>query len=130
MKRFVSIALILVVVATLFAACGKKAPEGKYVVKTMNGKTFEEALKDELGEEYQDYLKLLNIDSLEDFMYFDFKSDGTVKFVVFGEEESAKWTQDGDKIKITADGETEEMTMDGSNLIFKVDNDEVVLTKK
>ena len=69
MKRFVSIALILVVVATLFAACGKKAPEGKYVVKTMNGKTFEEALKDELGEEYQDYLKLLNIDSLEDFMY-------------------------------------------------------------
>ena len=137
MKRFVSIALVLIVVATLFAACGKKAPEGKYVVKTVNGKTLEEYLKDSFKEELggedveiKDILELLDIDSLEDFMYFEFKSDGTVKFVSPDGEDSAKWEMDGDKIKITADGETEEMTMSGSDLVFKLDGDEYVFTKK
>ena len=131
MKRFVSIALILVVVCALFAACGKKAPEGKYVVKTVDGKTLEESLKEELGDNLDDILKMLGIESLDDYMYFDFKSDGTVKFVALGEEESAKWEMDGDKIKVTSDGETEELTFSGSDLLYKTeDGEEIVLTKK
>ena len=47
MKRFIAIFMAALFAATVFVGCGKTNPEGKYFIKTINGKTLEDQIKDE-----------------------------------------------------------------------------------
>ena len=136
MKKVVSIILAVLMVATLFTGCGKSSVAGKYVVKTVGGKAIEEefnSMLEEFGEgmTLDDYLKLIGIDSLEEFIVMDLKSDGTVDMAVAGEDPvSGTWKQDGDKITLTVDGETSELTRNGNELEFKMEDQDYVFIKK
>ena len=91
------------------------------------------SMLEEFGEgmTLDDYLKMLGIDSLEEFIVMDLKSDGTVDMAVAGEDPvSGTWKQDGDKITLTVDGETSELTRNGNELECKMDDQDYVFIKK
>ena len=136
MKRIAVIALALIMVAALFSACSKAAPEGKYVVKSLGGKPVEEALKADLedfgeGMTLDDLLKTFGIKAAEEYMVMDFKSDGTIAFTVAGEDpDNGTWKQDGSKITVTIDGDSLDMTLNGSEISATFDDQDVVFIKK
>ena len=143
MKRIISIALVVLMLAALLSACGSDSstananPEGKYVTKTINGKDPVDALKDELKDSGLDmdvdaFLGMLGVDSLEELITLELKSDGTAYFVsgMLGADANGTWTQNGSTIAITIDGETVDFTLSGSELKFTIEDQEFVLVKK
>lgn len=134
MKRVISIALVVLFVAALLVGCGGSSdPVGSYKIKSVGGKAIKDMINDELegsGMSVDDYLKMVNIDSLEDMITLELKSDGTAAFTISGTAETGTWKQEGDKLTITIDGDAQEAKLSGSELTFKVDNQEYVFTKK
>lgn len=137
MKRVISVILVSLMVAALFTGCGKSADiAGKYIVKTVNGETLEESFKKSLEEfgEYtlDDYLELIGLESLDDFMTIDLNADGTAQVSVAMEDEESKgtWKQSGDKVTITIDGEAVDFTIKGNELSAKLDDQDYVFIKK
>ena len=122
MKRvisIVSIALVVLMLAASLVACG--GPEGKYVVKSIDGKTVDEALKasaEAAGMSTDDFLKQVGVDKAEEVMTIELKSDKTAVFDIkmFSTKKEGTWTQEGDKVKITIDGQTESFTLKGNEL--------------
>ena len=50
MKRIVSIALVVLMIAALFAGCsGSSSPEGTYKIKSINGKDVKSYFKESMG---------------------------------------------------------------------------------
>ena len=138
MKRIVAIALVVFMALAVLASCGggSSNPEGKYAVKTVNGKTVEEMIKSELGDmaagmDINDLLKLAGIDSLDDYMNLEIKAGGTavINMADAGSQEGT-WKQDGNKITITIGGEPVEFTLSGNELKAAMDGQELVFAKK
>ena len=137
MKRIVALTLAVLLVAALFAGCSgsSSSPAGSYVLTGMNGKTVEEALQEEMGDlmSIEDLLGMLGIESMEELMTLELKSDGTaVMSSKMTDEASANgtWTQDGNKIIITVDDEPVEFTMEGNTLTGAEDDMTLTFTKK
>ena len=133
MKRIVSIALVVLMVAALIVGCSKANAEGKYVVKTLNGKTVEDYFKEELGdgETIDSLLEILGIASLEEYITLEVKADGTAKMVLAGDDEAeGTWKLDGNKFTLTVDGESVEGTLKGSELTLTIEGQECGMVKK
>lgn len=134
MKRFVAIAAAVLLMAALFAGCGSSSAAGKYVLKSMDGQDVNEALKadlEEVGMSLDEYLELFEIETLEEFMTVELKSDGNAVVSVAGEDEdTGTWEQDGDKVIITIDDESVTFTLNGNELSAEIDEQEYVFVKK
>lgn len=140
MKRVISLALAVLMIAALLVACGGSTssdPVGKYIVKTIDGKTVEDALSESLGENgvassIEDLLKMVGVDSVEDLITLEIKSDGTaaLDFELFSSNMEGTWKQDGNKITITIDGDAAEFTMDGNELSSEMGDQKYVFIKK
>ena len=137
MKRvisIVSIALVVMMIAALLVACG--GPEGKYVVKSIDGKAVEDALKESAeasGMNVDDFLKQMNVKSAEEIVTIELKSDKTAIFEIkmFSSKQEGTWKQDGDKINITIEGETQTFTLKGNELSSDSNEDQkYVFVKK
>ena len=108
MKRSLSLLLAVLLVAALFAGCGKsgnKAVLGKWVW------------------EYE---------GLGEMMSFTFNADGTGALESFGESEAFTYKVSGSKLLMTKDGETDsvDFRIDGNTLILDLDGEELELVKK
>ena len=134
MKRIVSIALVILMVASVLVACIKTDPTGTYVVKTMNGKSVEDALKEELGGDasLDDILELLGVDSLDNLITIEIKSDGKMTLANRMEDDTVEgtWTKESDKLFLTVDGETMQAKLNGGELSMSMDDEAYVFVKK
>ena len=135
MKRFIAIAMVVLITGIMLASCGgsSASAEGKYVVKTMNGKTIEEAIKDEVGDSSIDVssiLSMFGISSLEEYVTIELKSDKTATITLMGEDEDGTWTQSGSKVTVTVDGDDQEFTLSGNELSAELDGASFVFVKK
>ena len=136
MKRIVAIALVAIMVLALLASCGGSSDAaGVYTVKSVGGMSVEEALKASLGEygegmDIDALLQMVGIDSLEDYMTMELKSDGTVVTSMAGESQTGTWKQDGSTVTITVDDEPQEFTLSGNELSAETDGVEYVFIKK
>lgn len=130
MKRFVAITAAVLLIAALFVGCGGSDPTGKYVVKTIGGQSLEDALS-ESGFSVEDYLDLLGIESLEEFMTVELKSDGKAILGMSGEEdEIGTWKQDGNDVTITFDDEPLTFKLNGNELSVEMEGEQYVFVKK
>ena len=135
MKRIISMTLVVLMIAALFAACGSSSPAGKYVVKSINGQTVEEAMKDQAeqsGINVDDMLKMLNIDKLEDLITIELKSDGAavMKSSIGGTELTGTWKQDGETVELTLDDQTQKFTFKNNELSASDGEQQYVFVKK
>ncbi len=135
MKRALSLALTLLFAALLLAGCGGTDPAGHYVLKTIDGVPVESTLLKDLGEDAKlaDILPLLGIESIDDYMTIDLKSDGSALVTVMIEDKTeATWKQEGDKIVLTPDdgSEAEEIAIKGNELSLRLDGQDLVFVKK
>ncbi len=136
MKRvisIVSIALVVMMIAALLVACG--GPEGKYVVKSIDGKTVDEALKESAqttGMSTDELLKQMGVSAAEEIMVLELKSDKTaiLDAKMFSTKQEGTWVQDGDKIKITIDDVTQIFTLKGNELSISDEGQNYVFVKK
>ena len=136
MKRIIAIALVAIMILALLASCGGSSDAaGTYTVKTIGGQTVEEALKAELGEygaalDLDSILSMLGIDSLEDYMTMELKSDGTAETSFAGQSQTGTWKQDGSTVTITFDDDSQEFTLSGNELSAETDGVEYVFVRK
>lgn len=132
MKRIVSIALVVLMVAALFVGCSSNSVDGVYRIKTVNGKELKTYLTEELGgteDQIEALLKMAGIDSLEDYMTITLNQDGTVKAAMMGEESEGTWKLDGEKLTLTVDGEATECTYKDGKITVDMDGETMVLGK-
>ena len=134
MKRIVSITLVVLMIAAMFVGCGSSSPEGLYKIKTVNGKSMMDSLKEEAGDEMTEeqikaLLSFLGIDNIEEAITFELKADGTLSVKMMGEESTGTWKVEGDKITMTIDGDSVTGTYASGKITVKMDDQEMVLAK-
>ncbi len=136
MKRIIAIALVAIMVLVVFASCGGSSDAaGKYTVKSVNGKSVEDAIKESLGEygeglDIDTILSLAGIDSLEDYMTMELKSDGTVESSMAGVSQTGTWSQSGNTVTITIDGDAQEFSFNGTELSASAEGIDYVFVRK
>lgn len=140
MKRIVSLTLVVLLIAALFVGCGNSSVEGTYLIKSMGGKTMEDMLKEEAGDNFDldSVLSMFKVSSLGELITMEFKADGTVTMKnvmdALGSDEDATmsgtWKQEGDKVSITIDNDTQEFTLNGSELSGGEGEESMVFVKK
>ncbi len=136
MKRTIigimSLLLCAVLAASCLAGCGKSksgskasnSPAGKYVVKTIDGKTPDETIDAMLSEDTEssmtkeEWLKQINVSSPEEIVTIELKDDKTadMNIAVFSLKSKGTWKQDGNKITITREREEDDSDLDDSEL--------------
>ena len=139
MKKVISIlsiALVVLMLAATLAACGGSgSPEGKYVVKSINGQSVSDAIKElagQLSKTVEEFLELAGIGSAEEIYTLELKADGkaVMEAKMFSTTLEGTWKQNGDKIEITLDGETQAFTMNGKELSAEFEGEKIVFVKK
>ena len=139
MKRTLSIILALLIALSLFVGCGggKSTTAGTYIVKEMGGMSIQDYFEAEvnnsaLGMTLDEYLELMGLQSLDDFMVMELKEDGTATIKVAGDDpETGTWKEEGDKITITTDDSgAVELTKNGDDLVMADEDISYVFTKK
>lgn len=133
MKRVIALTMAVLMIAALLVACG--GPEGKYVVKSIDGKTVDEAIKESAeaaGMSVDDMLKQMGINSADEIVTLELKSDGTAVMEVkmFSTSKEGKWEKNGDKITITIDDQPSNFTLKGNELHSEDGDQKYVFVKK
>lgn len=133
MKRIVALVLVAVMAIVLLTACSS-SPEGKYVLKSVNGVELDKYLEDQLKDSEmskEDFLKFLGINSIEEMITIELKKDGVCVMSLSGASEEGTWKQEKDKIVITdKSGTATELTLNGKELTFKKGEETMVLIRK
>lgn len=113
MKKSLAIALVIVMIASLFVACGETSAAGNYTCTSMSaqGMTLDPSA---LGIE----------------VTLTLNEDGTGA-MSYGEQATSEltWTQNGNSIDLTVDDETTTATVDGDTITLTEDAAELVFTK-
>ena len=135
MKRVISIAMAVLMIAALFVGCAGSGPAGKYVVKSIDGKTVDEMLDEtaqSAGMSKEDLMKQMNITSAEEIITMELKDDGTATMVVnmLSSTKTGTWKQEGNTVAITIDGETSNFTLNGNELSNSEGEQTYVFVKK
>ena len=133
MKRVIALTMAVLMIAALLVACG--GPEGKYVVKSIDGKAVDEAIKESAeaaGMSVDDMLKQMGINSAEEIVTLELKSDSTAVMEVkmFSTTKEGKWEKNGDKITITIDDQPSNFTLKGNELHSEDGDQKYVFVKK
>lgn len=140
MKKIVSIILAAVMVLAFAAACSTAKVEGKYVVKSIDGKGILDYIKEEAeleGVDLETILSMMGLteETISELMTVELKEDKTAVMTMIGEEnETGTWKLDGNKVTITSeDGESAEFTYNNGELTYKMtegeESHEMVLVK-
>ena len=135
MKRIVSIALVILMVASLFVACsgsGSASPEGVYKIKTINGQSMKAYFAEMFGsteDEVDSLLKLAGIENIDEYMTFTLKKDGVFTATVMGEEETGTWKLDGEKLTLTIEEDPMECTFKNGEITVDMNGEVMVLGK-
>lgn len=134
MKRIISAVIVALMIAALLVGCGS-SPVGHYVVKSIDGKSVDEALQasaDAAGMSKEDYLKQLGVPSAEEIIVMDLKSDNTavMEIKMFSTTKEGTWKQDGDKVTITIDNDGADFTFKGNELTSQSGDQQYVFVKK
>lgn len=137
MKKTARILAVLLAFALLFAlaACGSSGPEGKYVVKTIDGQSVDEAVEaaaKAANMSKDEFIKQMGIENIEEIVTLELKSDKTaiMETKMFSYKGEGTWKQDGDKISITIEGDTSDFTLKGNELSNVTGEQKYVLIKK
>ncbi len=134
MKRIISLTLALLLSAFAVGCANAPSPAGRYVVKTLNGKSIEDSFKDsaQVTDSSLDYmLQMMGISSFEEFIVLELKEDGSLTSKSAGKElETGTWKQSGSKVTLTLGEESFDFTLNGSELSGKIKNDDFVFIKK
>ena len=133
MKRFLLIVLALILSVAFLFSCSKSGPEGKYVCISVGGKTVTDMMNEAVAEfemTMSEYLELLGMDSIEEFMLLELKPDHTLEATTMGEDDDGTWTQNGDKITMIIDGDPQDFTLKGNELTCVIDGAEYIFRKK
>lgn len=140
MKRVISLALAVLMIAALFVGCSN-GPEGTYKVKTIDGQDYSTYVDmmvgmfaafggDQSGMD-TDQIKAL----FEKAGSITLKADGVVEMFDVDSDtmtettKTGTWKLDGDKITITANGETMEGTIKDGEITITEDGHSMVLVK-
>lgn len=129
MKRVISIALVILLVASLFVGCSGNGVTGTYRLKTINGM--------DVGEFFNTFIAAFggeNVDfKAEDLMVMTLKDDGKVEVSSHLDDEAetleGTWKQEGDKVIITLQDEAQEFTLKDGSLVIEQDGMSMVLSK-
>ena len=121
MKKLVAVLLVLVLGSVTLTACGGggQTLSGTYNLVSLesDGQVIEQEMLETLG--------------MQDFIAFEFSTDGTVTVSALGESaEAATYTINGSTIAITSAGETIEGTIDGDTITIEIEGQKMVLGKK
>lgn len=136
--RILALVLAAVMVCALLVACAASKPSGTYKIKTINGKSMKDYMKEQaeaVGYSLDDMLSLMGVkeSELDDMISFTFNSDGTgtAKMSMMGENQSASftWELNGKDLNITADGETKTLTFENNTISYSEDGQTIVLGK-
>ena len=122
LKKTIVIVLVMVLLLTMFTACGKTSPKGKYYIKSVNGTPIEEFITNGLGSSttIEQFLKECGIDSVDEYMVCEFKSDGTMiqYSPAYPAPQEGTWKQEGDEIIMTQDGQSGRGTIKGKEFSY------------
>ena len=147
MKRTLSILLVLALVAALFVGCaGKdnkdnKKPDAKnadtvvgtYKVKTMNGKTLQQAMEEEAeasGMTVEEMMEdLPDGVTLDNLIVLTIKDGGAASIAMYGVTVDGTWTQDGNNLTITIGDEPMEATYANGEITIEDDGTTIVFAK-
>ena len=128
MKKAITALLVLMLIASILAACGGNGSgsgggstglTGKYnlVSITEGGDTMDASQLAEFG---------LDIDEF----YLEFLDGRKFKMVTFGETQDGTYKLDGKALTLTVDGEPASATIDGNKIVLDADGTEMVFEKK
>ncbi len=141
MKRIVSIALVVLMIAALFAGCsGSSSPEGTYKIKSINGKDVKSYFKESMGalagegeeitdEQIDAILALMGINNIDEFVTFTLEEGGNFKASMMGEEQTGTWKLEGDKLTMTIDGDDATGTFKDGEITIEMEGESMVLAK-
>lgn len=117
MKKMMKVLLSLTLIAALaltMVACGSKAPEGKYTLKTLRVDGDEIAAADALGEG-------------ANTMFIEFNKDGTGKMGAAGQVSEITW--EGNTITNEATGDSLDFELKGNAVIISDNGAEMIYEK-
>ncbi|MBQ6171822.1 MAG: hypothetical protein IJK34_04200 [Clostridia bacterium] len=134
MKRIATLSLVFLFIFALVTGCAgstSSSAVGTYVTKSVNGVAVDDYFKQELGDDINDMLETLGIESFSEFLVMELKADGTAVITSMAEDpETASWKQEGNKLIITADGEPQDCTINGNEITIGLEGEQIVLIKK
>ena len=135
MKRFAASALLILLSVSLLISCGKQNPEGKYVVKSIDGKTIEQVLTgglEEAGLNLQVYMDLIGITSVDEYMVMELKPGGiaTMDMPMLKEPLVGTWEWKGEKLLIDLQEYPAEFSFRGGELVATLGTHYYVFVKK
>ena len=123
MKRTIAIVMLVVLLVSLFAACGSKGGSGSGGSKD-NGESkyigvyrFSKMTSPDLSMTVQEYAELfeIEVEEAEKFMILELKAGGTGTVTSEDETSDLTWKVDGEKISLTAkDEDGVEDTLEGT----------------
>jgi len=136
MKQAVAIFLILILCASVLAACGGGDQTGKYALAEISNEEgtmikledFKKQMKDlyeSMGMEFNEAELGLSGDS-----YLELLKDNKFKMLVFGEGGEGTYKIDGKNITLTYDGESITGTIDGKKITIEENEGKLVFVKK
>ncbi len=134
MKRIATLSLVFLFIFALVTGCAgstSSSAVGTYVTKSVNGVAVDDYFKQELGDDINDMLEMLGVESFSEFLVMELKADGTAVITSMAEDpETASWKQEGNKLIITADGEPQDCTINGNEIAIDLEGEQIVLIKK
>ncbi len=129
MKRILSLALVVVMVAALFVGCGSSdSVEGTYKLKAIDGKNIKDYYTEKAeksGETLETVLKFMGVEEtdLDNLMTLTLNADGSAamnsKMDVEEKSYDGTWKQEGDKITVTVDNDPQEFTLKDGEITAK-----------
>lgn len=129
MKRILSLALVVVMVAALFVGCGSSdSVEGTYKLKAIDGKNIKDyytEMAEKSGETLETVLKSMGVEEtdLDNLMTLTLNADGSAamnsKMDVEEKSYDGTWKQEGDKITVTVDNDPQEFTLKDGEITAK-----------
>lgn len=137
-KRWLTLAMVILAMAMLFAACNSTAAAGVYTIKTINGMDVKSFFAKEMNrsslsdEEFERVLSVYGINSADDFIRIKLNEDHTSENLSSWIEIDRKgeWRQSGSKIQL---GKYEGTYKDGEITVemdYKGDKVKIVLSRK
>ena len=135
MKKVLCLLLAAVMLTCVFAACSGPKLEGRYTLKTINGKTPLDYFKDEAAEEDIDIDMLFSFfglteETVSEYIVLTLEKDGSSTIAVMGEDAKTGAWEYKDGYVIISDGdETTELKYANGTLSIEENGEAYVFSK-
>lgn len=135
MRRILCLLLASVMLTCVFAACSAPNLEGRYTLKTINGKAPLDYFKDEAAEDDIDVEMLFSLlglteETVSEYIVLTLEKDGKSSIAVTGEDtETGTWDFKDGYVIITDGDETTKLKYDNGTLSIEENGQAYVFTK-